>query len=188
MTIEKFPSWGHLPEYDNLKARLLSLLPDRPFHPDFNDFYMLEKDEQRIAMVVCDSTKLTLTEWEKLSLPERVPWLEKVIKTYDHLVNPASVPVEHHVQRLVIDVNHDLAILDGVEHPVASKNALLFLQVLSEHPNEWISGADLGKGKFGDEYIGLSRPDKLKKFIPSELLAIIESQTGAGSKLVLSRK
>jgi hypothetical protein len=69
MTVEPFPKWGRLEEYERLKARLLSRLVDRPFLPDF---YMLEKDEQRIAAAVCRATGMALERWDRLSLPERI--------------------------------------------------------------------------------------------------------------------
>ena len=82
--------------------------------------------------------------------------------------------------RLKVNLGQSTATLDGTSYDVTSENALLWLKVLVEHPGEWISGRELADGKYGDVYIGLGRPDRLKKYLPNEILSLIKSRTGKG--------
>jgi DNA-binding MarR family transcriptional regulator len=78
MSFDRFPEGGCLPEYDDLAALLLSRLSATL---PLLDFWMLEKNEQRVGMAVCRSTGITLDRWDILTLPERVPYLEATIES-----------------------------------------------------------------------------------------------------------
>jgi hypothetical protein len=84
--------------------------------------------------------------------------------------------------RLSLDVEGGTVTLDGRCHHISSKQALRWLAVLSKHPGEWISNRKLSEY---DRDLADVRTDKVKKRLPPEVIALIESRTGAGSRLVL---
>jgi hypothetical protein len=68
-------------DYDHLSIRILSaltgeLLPDTSWH-------VPERNEQRIAIAVCDATGMTPERWDRLSKDERIPWLHKTLKALE---------------------------------------------------------------------------------------------------------
>jgi hypothetical protein len=68
-------------DYDRLSVRILSaltgeLLPDTSWH-------VPERNEQRIAIAVCDATGMTPERWDRLSEDERIPWLHKTLKALE---------------------------------------------------------------------------------------------------------
>src|SRR5262249_16008279 len=72
---------GAMLDYDRLSLRIISaltgeLLPDTSWH-------VPERNEQRIAVVVCDATGMTPERWDRLSKDERVPWLHKTLKALE---------------------------------------------------------------------------------------------------------
>jgi hypothetical protein len=69
---------------------------------------------------------------------------------------------------------------NGKVYDVASGQALRWLNVLAKHPGEWIAGRAL---KDYDGELDGVRTDKLKQHLPSEILALIESDPGKGSRL-----
>lgn len=89
MNVEGFPKWGRLPEYDNLVCVLLSELSNTLPLPDF---WGLEKNEQKVAIAVCRATQMTPEQWERLSLPERVPWLEETIESLSSQTDDTGWP------------------------------------------------------------------------------------------------
>lgn len=82
--------------------------------------------------------------------------------------------------RLSVDLPRRTATLDGTPYDVTSEQALRWIKVLSEHPGEWISSADLSR--YDGELDGF-RPDKVRDYIPPAITACIESATGKGSRL-----
>jgi hypothetical protein len=70
-----------MPDYDRLSIQILSaltgeLLPETSWH-------VPERNEQRIAIAVCDATKMTPDRWDRLNKDERVPWLYKTLKALE---------------------------------------------------------------------------------------------------------
>jgi nucleoside phosphorylase len=68
-------------DYDRLSARILSaltgeILPDSSWH-------VPERNEQRIAIAVCDATGMTPERWDRLTKDERIPWLHKTLKALE---------------------------------------------------------------------------------------------------------
>jgi hypothetical protein len=84
--------------------------------------------------------------------------------------------------RLKVDLARKTVTLDGVPHEVSSDNSLRWVKVLSEHPSEWISAPEL---KDHDEELYGARPDRLKQFLPPEILSLIYSNRRKGSRLRL---
>lgn len=69
--------WCLVSRYKLLTCKLLSLLDgDILPLPQWGD---LERNEQRVAIAVCESTEMTLDYWAKLDSFGREPWLEKAI-------------------------------------------------------------------------------------------------------------
>ncbi|MHB8902145.1 MAG: hypothetical protein ACYC6Y_25590 [Thermoguttaceae bacterium] len=94
-----------------------------------------------------------------------------------------TVPPVVSSQRLTVDLAKRTVTLDGIPYDVRSELALRWVKVLADHEGEWISGPDLAQY---DRLLDGVRTDRLK--LPPEIQAVIESQTGAGSRLCLGRK
>ncbi len=67
--------------YDRLSATLLALLHDEFMWPMPQDIFDLERNDQRIAVAVCDATGMSPERWDTLDVFSREPWLEKTIAT-----------------------------------------------------------------------------------------------------------
>src|SRR5258708_40239292 len=66
---------GAMSDYEHLSIRILSaltgeLLPRTSWHDP-------ERNEQRIAIAVCDATDMTPERWDGLGKEARSPWLSK---------------------------------------------------------------------------------------------------------------
>lgn len=85
--------------------------------------------------------------------------------------------------RLTINVGRRTVTLDGQTFDVQSVQAVRWLKVLSEHPGEWLAADGL---KVFDPDLDGARPHRLKRFLPVSVLALIDSQTGKGSRLRLA--
>lgn len=83
---------------------------------------------------------------------------------------------------LTVDLKCKTLTVNGCTHEVDSVQALRWIKVLAEHPAEWISGLDLEQ--YDGELVGC-RPDRLKKYLPLEILSLVDSETGKGSRLRL---
>jgi hypothetical protein len=83
--------------------------------------------------------------------------------------------------RLTVDLACKTVTLDGTKYDVSSENAIRWVKVLAEHPGEWISSSELTK--YDSDLI--VRTDRLKRFLPTQVLALIEQRTGAGSRIRL---
>jgi hypothetical protein len=86
------------------------------------------------------------------------------------------------VQRLHVDLGAKLLTLDGTSYPVASERALRWVRILAERSPNWVSGKELPKL---DPDLLSERTDKFKPALPSKVRDLIDSQTGAGSRIRL---
>ena len=75
--------------------------------------------------------------------------------------------------------------LDGRTFDVKSERALRWVKVLAEHPEEWISSTRLSSY---DDLLIAERTDKLKRFLPSEVLDLIVSEPREGSRICLGAR
>ena len=85
--------------------------------------------------------------------------------------------------RLVVDIKCGSVTYDGRAYDISSVNALRWLKILAEHPGEWISGGDLER--YDPELMSV-RTSELRSFLPADILKLVESVTGKGSRLRLS--
>jgi hypothetical protein len=83
--------------------------------------------------------------------------------------------------RLTVDLAKRILILDGQIFDVESELALRWVKVLADRPGEWVSSRDL---ESLDRDLVSVRTDKLRRHLPAEILRMIESKTGAGSRLM----
>jgi len=93
-----------------------------------------------------------------------------------------TTPQRPQEPRLTVDLEKQTATLDGIAYDVKSVHALRWIAVLAASPGVWFSGPEL---KAVDPELDGVRTDRLKKHIPSPLLALIDSETGRGSRLKL---
>ncbi len=70
------PLWGTHAEYEQAFAVLLANLSSRHLQLPAPNFWSIEKYSQRVRAAVRDYAGLALDDWDELSPPERVPWLE----------------------------------------------------------------------------------------------------------------
>ncbi|MDA0836072.1 MAG: hypothetical protein O2955_21295 [Planctomycetota bacterium] len=84
------------------------------------------------------------------------------------------------VERVVVDLARKTITLDGIAFDCTSERALRWVKVLADRPGEWFAAGDLTAH---DAELMDVRTDRLRKFLPSKILDLIESQTGAGSRL-----
>jgi hypothetical protein len=87
--------------------------------------------------------------------------------------------------RLNVDLARRTITLDGMVHEVHSALALRWVKVLAEHTDEWISSNEL---KNYDSELDGTRPDRLKRFLPPEILSLIDTDKSRGSRLRLTEK
>jgi hypothetical protein len=77
MSSGESPIWNHGP----YNQRCAELLVETTVGLPLPHFWSVEENEERIAMLVCQLVPtMTLTVWNTLSPPKRVPWLEQAIK------------------------------------------------------------------------------------------------------------
>jgi hypothetical protein len=89
-----------------------------------------------------------------------------------------------HAPRIVVELQKKTVTLDGKTHDVTSERALRWLKVLADRPGEWVSS----KGLEGyDPELLQVRTDHLRKYLPAEICSLIDSKTGAGSRLRLPK-
>jgi hypothetical protein len=86
-------------------------------------------------------------------------------------------------RRLTVDLDRRTLTLDGVEYDVSSQSALQWVQVLADRPGEWVSSSDLPK-LTNNELLD-KRTDRYKRHLPEQVLALLDSETGAGSRIRL---
>jgi hypothetical protein len=91
---------------------------------------------------------------------------------------PGLFPSDPH--RVNVDLARMTITLDGKEYDVSSENALRWVNVLADHPLEWISSSELERH---DPQLGNPRTDRYKKHLPKRILSLIDSETGKGSRI-----
>lgn len=96
-----------------------------------------------------------------------------------NLTMPPSPP------RLTVDLPSKTIHFDGNDYDCTSDRALRWVKILADCSPTWVSSADLEKI---DRELLAPRTDKLKKLLPSKISILIESKTGAGSRLLFDRK
>jgi hypothetical protein len=82
--------------------------------------------------------------------------------------------------RLTVDLDRRKVVLDGTEHDVKSESALRWIKVLVERPGHWCSSAEL---EAHDKDLIGTRTDRLKQFLPEQVVNLIQSETGKGSRI-----
>src|SRR5207302_10860448 len=85
----------------------------------------------------------------------------------------------NHQPRLVIDIDHEIAILDGTPFPVGRSGAL-FLDALHKAGGLWRSSTELGRTI--SELEG-TRFDRLRDKLPRPLKALIDADKGKGYRI-----
>jgi hypothetical protein len=118
-----------------------------------------------LARWVVDSTHAT-----EAAAQERAELLTRVDST-------EPVPL-----RLSVDLARMTITLGGAAYDVPSRAALRWVKVLSTHPGEWVSGTDLARH---DPELDGTRTDRLRRHLPPEVLALIDSAPRRGSRLRL---
>jgi nucleoside phosphorylase len=68
-------------EYDSLSVRILSTLTGERL--PVTSWHIPERNEQRIAIAVCEATGMTPERWDRLTKDERIPWLHKTLKALE---------------------------------------------------------------------------------------------------------
>jgi hypothetical protein len=92
----------------------------------------------------------------------------------------STEPKRHRKPRLTVKLREKTITLDGKAYDVRSLQALRWVKVLADRPGEWVSSKSLQEF---DEVLKEVRPDKLRTYLPHEISSLIESRTGAGSRL-----
>jgi hypothetical protein len=95
----------------------------------------------------------------------------------------APAPPPPKPPRLKVDLACKTLTLDGTANDVPSVQALRWVKVLADHPGEWVSGPDLPTH---DQDLDGVRTDRLKKHLPTEVLSLLDSEPGKGSRLRLA--
>jgi hypothetical protein len=90
-------------------------------------------------------------------------------------------PAPPKAPRLTVDLAKKTITLDGQPYDVPSENALRWVKVLADHAGDWITGSALEC--YDPDLAG--RPDQWKKHLPKAISDLIESRTGAGSRIRL---
>lgn len=180
---------------------LVDMLLNRKLSHDTNDFAPLpvltvgndkkrphnlpgdltSKTDQEIAATLCCILGNVPPTWNKLGEDERCPWLENAITKRD---GESRKEAERLSARLTVDLACKSLTLDGNNYNVSSERALRWVKILVDHSPAWVSSSELGKI---DRDLCTNRTDKLKSYLPPEVLNLIDSQTGAGSRINLRK-
>jgi hypothetical protein len=83
---------------------------------------------------------------------------------------------------LIVDLRRKTIKLDGMTWHIRSEQVLRWVKVLADRDWEWVSSSQLEK--LDPELINV-RTDHLRKSLPPELGALLETQPGVGSRLRL---
>jgi hypothetical protein len=172
--------------YDWLFARVLALVTGDVLLSPSGPGLALE--EQWVIAAVCEATDLGREEWGRLTERQRVPWLQRtLLKLWQ---KHTSAPTENAEQaatvppaRLTVYLPGLTVTLDGWTYEVESEQALRWVKVLADHAGEWISGPKL---KEYDQELDGARTNRLKRFLPPEILSLISTDQSKGSRLRLA--
>ena len=85
--------------------------------------------------------------------------------------------------RMWVDIETREVSIDGVVHQIDSLSAIRWLHVMWQHANQWVSSTDLGGI---DPELDGAAPHRFKGFFPKQILILIQSKPGTGSRLLLS--
>jgi hypothetical protein len=85
-------------------------------------------------------------------------------------------------RRLTVNLPARTLTLDGADHTVFSEAALRWVEILVDNAGEWVSSADLEKA---DRNLLNRRTDQYKHFLPKQVLRLIDSRRGLGSRIRL---
>src|SRR5262249_53976986 len=85
-------------------------------------------------------------------------------------------------RRLTVDLGRKTITLDGKPYDVSSDNALRRVGVLAHHPGARVRGTGLEKY---DSELQNRRTDRWRNHLPDEILSLIDSVTGKGSRIRL---
>jgi hypothetical protein len=83
--------------------------------------------------------------------------------------------------RLTVDLARKQITLDERTYDVRSDLALRWVKVLADRPGEWIAKKELPR--YDRELLDTTRTDHLRNYLPQCVNELIESRTGAGSRL-----
>lgn len=136
---------------------------------------------RRAAILLAERWKaIAIPNMEVAALQERMRRERaKVLATNDQsIVDYENRPAV----RLTVNLPKKQITLDGKEYDVRSDNALRWVRALARHPGDWVSGADL---KEHDQELDGVRTDKQRRYLPAEILGLIDSETGKGSRIRL---
>ena len=120
----------------------------------------------------------------------RLPYLEAALEGLSKQEEEAQ-PAEPPAPRLTVDEARRTITLDGTTHEVNSVKAIRWVRVLAAHPGEWISGTDLERYENvlivnqKDCLLLSAKTHRLTTFLPGAILDLIDSKTGAGSRIRL---
>jgi len=134
----------------------------------------------------CIVIEMTLTRLARIELYEQSVKPSEKPRTAE--VGSVEQPTETEPpppppQRWAVDLACMTIMLDGETYEVSSKQALRWVKVLFNHPNEWISAPAM---KTYDEELYGVRPDrKCKPYLPNEILSLIDTDRRKGSRLRL---
>jgi hypothetical protein len=116
--------------------------------------------------------------------PETPAVLPEIVESLQSA--PASVPVNAVLtapEAPIVDLAKKTVAYGGETYDVKSEQALRMLKILASSPGEWFRPKQLEAAD--EELIGL-RTDRLKKDLPSRIRKLIDSQRGAGVRLLLA--
>jgi hypothetical protein len=83
---------------------------------------------------------------------------------------------------LRVDLARRTVEFQGRVYDVRSPSALRWLAVLLARPGVWLAASDVGKI---DLELDGARTNRLRRYLPAPVAALIESAAGVGSRLVL---
>ena len=84
--------------------------------------------------------------------------------------------------RLVVDVEHDTATLDGTVFPLKSQDCARYLKALLDEKGDWV-----GPKKLTEHGLVKPRPDRLRKRLPEAIRNLVEIESSKGSRIALAR-
>jgi hypothetical protein len=141
--------------------------------PDPND-YKLESPEQLFVKGV----KTTLSTYgREIESTDR-----KVLEKFKFIAPQGPPKSESKTSPVIVDFQQKTITFRGKQFDIRSMQALRWIHILAQHPGEWFSSKSLGE--IDRELFGV-RTDQLRKYLPKEILDLIESKSGAGSRLKL---
>ncbi len=175
-----------LGRYEELATRLLGVPCFVLMWPPETAGELPSEQEARLCAVVCDRTAgMDAKTWTGLLIAERIGWMLQAVN--DPPATEATSETEPvDARRIQVDLAQMTICLDGETFSdVQSPHALRWIKVLAEQPGVWISSKELLN--YDSELDGC-RTDKLRRHLPPQILKLISSKNGKGSRLLFGRK